>query len=72
MSAQDELVALAARHGVPGLLLRAGLDAVLAEHAHELAEKIRNSAIEESGSGVHCCGRLVGMAADLIDPEVAE
>lgn len=49
MSAKDELAALAARHGVPGLLLRAGLDAVLDEHAHELAEKIRHHIMANQG-----------------------
>lgn len=35
--------------------------------AHELAEKIRISSVEESGSGVRCCGHIVSACADLID-----
>jgi hypothetical protein len=45
------------------------LDQVLNEHAHELAEKIRNHDWDEGCAGVGCCADTPDMAADLIDPE---
>ena len=68
MSARDELVHYIGEHGgvQPHIV-----DHLLDAYAHELAEKIRNSQIEESGSGVRCCGTMLSMAADVIEPEVS-
>jgi len=77
VSARDELVGLMVRHGVPGLLIRGGLDAALEEHAHELAEKIRNAdapgeLVGFYGSELSAYLEGYGDAADHIDPEVRD
>lgn len=45
------------------------IDGVLCRHASELAEKIRSSQLDDSGSGVRCCTTMIEFAADYIDPE---
>lgn len=43
---------------------------LLRQHAHELAEKIRNHDWAAHTVGERCCDDLTAEAADLIDPEV--
>lgn len=68
MSARDELAELAGRRNYPSRFEDA--DRILAEHAHELAEKLRavgRGELPGCKCEPYCCSCSV--AADLIDPE---
>lgn len=72
MSARDELIGLMTRYGVPGLLIRVGLDAVLEEHAHELAEKIRQALDHGESMVIQTRVPLHEVLARRIDPEASD
>lgn len=76
MSARDKLLAFFPQFRYLDAsnreLIEITVDEILSDHAHELAEKIREFQVTPSGNPTYDEGKDAGLdlAADLIDPEV--
>lgn len=64
MSAESKFVSLLRAANFSESTTREVVDEILSEHAHELAEKVRNEFFASEGEVI------AAQAADLIDPEV--